>query len=105
MARGYSQHTVPCSPLRGLRFVFAILLNFGAVRNPCWRWHLPASRDHASAGQFCSALTVFFHDLDRSDLRSWHRQRRLTADRGKVDLAREQHDKAAGMADATGDAA
>src|SRR6476646_9053328 len=104
-SRGYSQHTVPCSSLTGLRFAFAVLVNFGALRNPRWRWHLPASRDHNGVVQSCPALTVFFHDLDPSDLRSRHRQRRLTADRGNVDLAREQHDKTAGMADATGDAA
>ena len=76
------------------------------VRRPKrWRWHLAASRDRNGAVKSCPGLTVFFLDLGPSDLRSRHRQRRLTADGGNVDLAREQHDKTAVMADATGDAA
>ena len=61
------------------------------VRRPKrWRWHLAASRDRKGAVKSCPGLTVFFLDLGPSDLRSRHRQRRLTADCGNVDLPREQ---------------
>src|SRR5262249_23622221 len=69
---------------------------------------LPAGRVRAGLDRIGLALAVllahFLADVERGDLRFRHRQRRLAAGCGDIELARNEHHEAAEMANAPGDA-